>query len=317
MSFKILGTGKYAPDFVIDNNELSKYMDTSDEWIKQRVGVKQRHISIDESTIDLAYNASINALENAKIDASELDLILCSTVSGDYASPAVSCMVQSRLNATCPAMDINAACSGFIFALDTAASFFEAKKVKKVLVVSAERISKLLDWNDRGTSVIFGDGAGAVVLGEGNNYLSSVINTYGGNSVISIPQSDAPSPFWDRSDIKPYIYMNGQETFKFAVNAMVKDIKHVLTKAEVDESKVNIVIPHQANIRIIDYAKRKLNIDDKNFYMNIDRYGNTSSASIPIALDELHRANNIKDNDYLVFSAFGGGLCSGACLIKW
>jgi 3-oxoacyl-[acyl-carrier-protein] synthase-3 len=317
MSFKILGTGSYTPQRIVTNDELSTFLDTSDEWITERTGIKTRHISTCEYTYDLAYQAAIRALENANVKAEELDMIICATISSDLASPSVAIMVQKMIGATCPAMDISAACSGFVYALDSAAGFFMRKKAKKILVLGAERLSKMLDWEDRGTCVIFADGAGAVVLGQGEHYLSSKLTAKGDDDIIKIPYHIGLSPFFTKEAEKPCINMKGREVFKFAVNAMCTDVKDVLEQADITQEDVAFVISHQANLRIIDSVKRKLDITPEKYCYNIDKYGNTSSASIPIVLDEINRAGKIKDGDYIVFSAFGGGLTTGACVIRW
>lgn len=317
MNFQILGTGSYAPEHVVTNDEMSKMVDTSDEWIAERTGIRERRISIDETTHDLAYQAAKRALEDAGVKAEELDMILCATISSDLASPSVAIMIQKMLGATCPAMDISAACSGFVYTLDVAAGFFARGKVKKMLVIGAERLSKMLDWEDRATCVIFADGAGAVVLGEGEAYLSSKLVAKGDDDVIKIPNHIGLSPFFTLPEEKPCINMKGREVFKFAVNAMYNDVQEVLEQAGLTQKDVAYVIPHQANLRIIDAVARKMDIAPERFYHNIERYGNTSSASIPIALDELNKAGKLKTGDYLVFSAFGGGLTTGACVIQW
>lgn len=317
MSFKILGTGHYAPERVVTNDELSTMVETSDEWIAQRVGVRERRVCTTETASELAYRAALQALEMSRTKPEELDMILCATVSADDVSPSMACMVQNMLGATCPAMDINAACSGFIYMLDTAAGFFARGKVKKMLVVGGERISRLLDWTDRNTCVIFGDGAGALVLGEGDNYLTSKLFARGGDNVIKIPNYAGMSPFYKNETPKPYIHMNGQETFKFAVGAMAGDLAEVIEAAGLKQSDIAWVIPHQANVRIIDAAGRKLDIPAERFAKNIDRYGNTSAASIPMLIDELNRDGKLHDGDYIALCSFGGGLSSAACVIRW
>lgn len=317
MSFQILGTGHFVPSRIVTNDELATFLDTSDEWISRRVGVKERRVCTTETANDLAYRASLNALEMAGVKPEELDMILCATVSGEDASPSMACMVQSFLGATCPAMDVSAACSGFIYMLDTAAGFFSRGRVKKMLVVGAERMSRILDWEDRNTCVIFGDGAGAMVLGEGDHYLSSKLVAKGGDTVIKIPLSAGKSPFYENETSKPYVYMNGQETFKFAVNAICEDLPDVIAAAGLTESDIALVLPHQANIRIIDAAARKLSIPAERFCSNIEKYGNTSAASIPILADELNRSGKLHDGDYLALCSFGGGLSSAACILKW
>ncbi len=317
MSFKILGTGHFVPSRVVTNDELSTIVETSDEWISQRVGVRERRVCTTETAADLAYGAALEALSMSNTKPEELDMIICATVSPDDASPSMACTVQSMLGATCPAFDVSAACSGFIYMLETAAGFFARKKVKKMLVVGGERLSRIVDWSDRNICVIFGDGAGALVLGEGDDYLSSKIFAKGGDNVIKIPHFGGTSPFYQNELPKPYIYMNGQETFKFAVNVMVQDITDVIREAGLQMSDIAWVIPHQANARIIDAASRKLDIPAERFGKNIEKYGNTSAASIPILMDELNREGKFKDGDYLVLCSFGGGLSSAACVIRW
>ncbi len=317
MSFRIIGTGMYVPENVITNDDLSSMVDTSDEWITTRVGVKRRHISVNETAADMAAIAAERALENSGVKPDELDLILCSTVSGEDISPSVACMVQKKLGVSCMAYDINAACSAFLFLLETAAGYFARKKVKKVLVVGSERMSRIVDWADRGTCVIFGDGAGAAVLGEGEGYISSHFCVQGGDEVIKIPNFGGKSPFYEREKPEPYIFMNGQETFKFAVNSIVHDIKYILGESGFTIDDIKFVVPHQANLRIIDTASRRSGIPLEKFHINIEEYGNTSSASVPIALDELNRSGKLCEGDLILMTAFGGGLASATCLIRW
>ena len=318
MSFRILGTGSFVPEKVLTNEDLSRMVDTSDEWITKRVGVKQRHVCTTETTTDMGVEAARRALESSGVKPEELDMIIAASITADTISPGLAGMVQNRLGAVCPCFDINAACPGFVFALDVAAGFFARKKVRKVLVVSAERMSGMIDWTDRSTCVIFGDGAGAAVLGEGDSYLTSVLTTKGGEDVISIPTKWDNSPFFEKELRKNVVYMQGQETYKFAVTSMVRDIRQVLEEAGVSPEEVKAVIPHQANYRIINEARRRLpEIAPEKFLINIDRYGNTSSASEPILLDEANRQGLLQPGDYVVLSAFGGGLSTGCCLLRW
>lgn len=318
MSFKILGTGSFLPERVVTNDDLSHMVETSDQWITQRVGVKERHVCTTESATDLGTEAARRALENAGVSASELDLVIAATISADTISPGLGAMVQNHLGASCPAFDLNAACPGFLFALETAAGFFARKTVKKVLVVSAERMSGLLDWTDRSTCCIFGDGAGAAVLGEGEGYLASELHTQGGDDVISIPTAWNNSPFFQVEQPKSCVHMKGQETYKFAVTSMVSDIRSVMEKAGITGEQVKAVIPHQANLRIVNEARRRLpEIPQDRFMVNIETRGNTSSASEPILLDETARSGLLQPGDYVVLSAFGGGLSSAACVIRW
>lgn len=317
MSIRVLGTGAYVPEKTVTNDDLAQMVETNDEWIVQRVGVKQRHISVDETAADLATKAATSALSSAGVLGEEIDLIICATISSETICPTVAGMVQKRIGAKCPAFDVNSACSGFLFALDTAVSFINRGGYKKVLVIGAERLSKLIDWTDRSTCVIFGDGAGAFVIEPGEGYLSSMLYTSGGDEVIEIPSFSGSSPFYKGEEKKPYIFMDGQETFKFAVSKIVEDIKSVTEKAGLTLSDIDYIVTHQANIRIIEYAAKRLKMPMEKFVVDIDKYGNTSSASVAIAFDELVKSNKLKKGDKIVMSAFGGGLSSAACVIEW
>lgn len=318
MSFQILGTGSFVPERVVTNEELSQMVDTSDEWIVKRIGVRKRRVCTSETVTDLGVEAARRALADAGVQPEELDLIIAATISADTISPGLGGMVQNRLGARCPAFDMNVACPGFLFALDVAAGFFARKAVKKVLVVSAERMSGLMDWEDRATCCIFGDGAGAVVLGEGDAYLASELHTQGGDDIISIPVKWDNSPFYQRELPKNKVNMEGQATYKFAVTSMVSDIKSVLEKAGITGEQVKAVIPHQANYRIINEARRRLpEIAPEKFLINIEEYGNTSSASEPLLLDEARRKGMFQPGDYILLSAFGGGLSSASCVVRW
>lgn len=317
MSIKILGTGAYVPENTVTNDDLSKMVETNDEWIIRRVGVSERHISTAETAADFAVCAAKRALESANMLPQDIDLIIAATISSETVCPTVAGSVQREIGASCPGFDINSACSGFLFALDTAVSYISRGSAKNVLVIGAERLSKIVDWTDRGTCVIFGDGAGAFVVGPGDGYLSSHLYTSGGNEVIEIPSYSGSSPFYKGEVKNPYIFMDGQETFKFAVSKIVEDITYVTEKAGLTLDDIDYVVPHQANIRIIDYAAKRLKMPKEKFIANIEKYGNTSSASVAIAFDELHKSGKLKRGDKIVMSAFGGGLSSAACLIKW
>ncbi|MCL2046829.1 MAG: ketoacyl-ACP synthase III [Oscillospiraceae bacterium] len=316
MSFRIIGTGSSLPSRVVTNDDLSTFLDTSDEWISQRVGISERRICTTESVAQLAHKAAKAALEMGGITPLELDMIICATISADYLAPSLACTVQQSIGANCPAMDINAACSGFIYALDTAAGFF-ARGFKKIMVLGAERLSKLIDWNDRSTAVIFGDGAGAMVLEAGDAYLSSKLQAKGNSDVLSIPQPIGHSVYYENEMPQPYIFMNGQETYKFAVNAMCADIIDVVKLAGLELDDISWVIPHQANARIIDTSAKRLGIAPERCLKNIDRTGNTSAASIPILCDELFRSGKLNDGDYIAMSSFGAGLTSAACVVRY
>lgn len=317
MNFKILGTGKYVPERVLANDELETMVETSDEWITKRVGISERRICTSETTSDLGIAAARAALENSKVAPEELDVIICASISGEDVCPTVAAKIQAAIGAKCPAFDVNSACSGFLFALETAYGYFAGGKVKKALVVAAERLSKLVDYTDRNTCVIFGDGAGAVVLSEGENYLDSVLLTIGGDDVIKIPSHAGSSPFYTGENHAPYIYMNGQETFKFAVDSMCRGITDIMERNGLTADDIAYIVPHQANARIIQFAVKRLKMSQDKFFMNLSKYGNTGGASIAISLDEMNRAGMLKRGDKIILTAFGGGLSSGVCLIEW
>ena len=317
MSFRIIGTGSAVPSKTVTNEDLSGRMETSDEWIRTRVGVAERRIATTESTADLAYEAAVKALEMSGISADSLDLIVAATITPDRVCPTTAGTVQARLGASCPAFDISSACSGFLFALETAAGFFARGNTKRALVIGAERISKIIDCTDRSTAVIFGDGAGAAVLEAGDACLCSELCTMGGDDVIRIPAFGGTSPFTEIEKENPVIFMEGQETFKFAVGAFVDHIRSMADKAGIAVGDIDHIVPHQANERIIRMAARRLKLPDEKFVMNIDRYGNTAAASVPIALDELNRSGKLKSGDLVAMVAFGGGLSSAGCLLRW
>jgi len=317
MGFHICGTGSAVPEKVLTNEALSRMVETNDEWIRTRVGVQSRHIAEAESTSDLAFAAAQRALEQSGVGAAELDLIIVATITADDICPTTAGTVQRRLGASCPAFDINSACSGFLFALDTADGYFARGRAKKALVIGAERISKILDWQDRSTCVIFGDGAGAAVLEEGDGYLCSQLRTSGGDEVIHIPAFGGRSPFSTLEKWDPVIHMEGQETFKFAVGAMVDHIQTMCAELGITPGDLDYIVPHQANMRIIQMAARKLGLPPEKFVTDIETVGNTAAASVPIALDDLNRSGRLLSGDLVAMTAFGGGLSSGGCILRW
>ena len=317
MSFRITGTGMYVPENIVSNDDLSKLVETSDEWITKRVGIKRRHVSTGETAADMAVNAALKAIADAGCTPEDIDLILAATVSGETVSPSVSCLVQRKIGASCMAYDINAACSAFLFLLETAAGYFAMGKVRRVLVVGAERMSRIVDWEDRSTCVIFGDGAGAAVLEAGEGYKDSLFKVSGGDEVIKIPNFPGKSPFFKGETGAPYIFMDGQETFKFAVNSICSDISEIFDRNKLTAEDIKYILPHQANKRIIDFAAKRLKIPQEKFFVNIQEYGNTSSASIPIGLDEMNKKGLLERGDKIIMTAFGGGLASACCLIEW
>ncbi len=313
----ILGTGKAVPEYVLTNDELSTMVDTNDEWIRTRTGIEERRICKDETITDLCVKAASEALDDAGISASQLDLIICSTMRGENITPSQACMIQKEIGASCPAFDVNAACSGFIYALDIAEGYFIRKKVKYVLIVSMDNLSNFIDWTDRSTCVLFGDGGAAAVLGEGDNLLSVNITAKGNDTVLCAPHGTNSSPFYNHEEKRAVLYMAGNEVYKFAVNAMADGIKRVVAEAGLEQDDIDCVIPHQANIRIINTAASKLDIPREKFYCNVNHYGNTSSGSVVIALDEASKSGYLKKGDIVAMCAFGGGLTTGSCIIRW
>lgn len=318
MSFQIIGTGSMVPEFTLSNEQLSTIVDTSDEWITTRTGIKNRHILQNETLSEIAGIAGNRALQDAGIEAKDLDLIICSTIQGDYITPSLACMIQKEIGATCPAFDVNAACTGFIYSLDIAASYFARGTVKKVLVVAAEAISRYTDYQDRATCVLFGDAAGAVVLSGGDNLLSIKLTADGNSDFLTIGGHKGNFPLREINiNDNPYMYMNGQEVYKFAIGSICRDVTEVMKQAGIQNQDVKAILTHQANSRILEAAKSKLEIDGDKFVSIIERYGNTSSASIPLMLDELNRDGKLEMGDIIVLSAFGGGLTTGAAVLRW
>jgi len=317
MSFSILGTGSQLPNLRVTNDDLAKKVDTSDEWIVSKTGIKERRILSNETLVDIAGKASLKALENAKVKLEDIDLIICATTLGETISPSTACLIAERLGATVPAFDINAACSGFVYALDVAAGYFARKKVKKVLVVCAEQISRLVDWNDRATCVLFGDGAAAAVLGEGDNLLAIRLTCNPDSKALYQNYTGGASPFNTLEPLPSFVKMNGQAVYRFAVNAVCNDLTAVLKEANVTEKDISYFLLHQANMRIIDAAIAHVKLSKDRFLNSIERTGNTSAVSIPLLLDEANRAGKFKKGDLLALSAFGAGLTTGACILKW
>lgn len=319
MSFTILGTGSALPGHIVTNEDLSCMVDTSDEWIRSRTGINQRRVCSGESLTDLAYQAALLALEDSCCGADELDLIICATVSADYVMPSLACVLQARLGAHCPAFDVNAACTGFLYGLDIAAGYFARNPQQKILLVGADAMSRLVDWQERSTCVLFGDGAGAVVLGPGNDLLAIQLSAQGDIAPLYVPNSWGNSPFHQtkESQQKPYLVMDGQEVFRFAVTSMVQTVEQVLHRAGVSKEEIAYLLPHQANIRIIDAAVNRLKLPQEKCLTNIALRGNTSAACVAVLLDEQNRVGRFQKGDLLVLTAFGGGLTTGACILRW
>ena len=320
MTSRIIGTGSYVPARVVTNDELAQIVDTSDEWISGRTGIHKRRIAVEESTGYMAAEAARRALENAGITAEELELILVGTTTGEHCFPSVACEVQGEIGAVnAVAYDISAACSGFLFAMHTLQAFIRAGVYKTGLVIGADCLSKLIDWEDRGTCVLFGDGAGAAVMraedfgliytvmgsdGERGNVLSCVARTNGSFVDKRTPQLG-------------YVYMDGQEVFKFAVKKVPECIRQVLDESGTDIEQIKYFVLHQANYRIVEAVAKRLKQPMDKFPMNMERYGNTSAATVPILLDEMNREGKLEPGDRIVLSGFGAGLTWGAALLEW
>lgn len=320
MSFTILGTGSALPKHIVTNEDLSRIVDTSDEWIRSRTGIAERRICDTESATDLAYEAAIQALADSGCKIDELDLIICATISADYIIPSMACILQQRLGAICPAFDINAACTGFVYGLDVAAGYFARKPNQKILLVAAEKMSRLVDWQDRSTCVLFGDGAGAVVLGKGDDLLAIQLGAEGKIDPLYAHAQIGNNPFCtaeQNEKASAYLYMDGQEVFRFAVTAMTKTIEAALAEANLTKEQITYLLPHQANIRIIESARNRLRMSEEQCLTNIATHGNTSAAGIAILLDEANKSGKLKSGDILAFTAFGGGLTTGACIMRW
>ena len=318
----IAGVGKYIPSKVVTNDMLSQIVDTNDEWITSRTGIKQRHITTGENTSDIASKAALNVLANANIDALDIDLIIVATCTPDMFTPATACIVQKNIGAkNAFAFDLSAACSGFIYGINVAKSMMKQNNIKKSLVIGAETLSKTLDWKDRSTCVLFGDGAGAAVLSLDQNegIIDVICNSKGAKwENLTIGAKDINNPYVDEvSSINHYLQMNGGEIFKFATVTIVKLIKEILKKNNLILDDIDYIVPHQANERIIQFAAKKLDISMDKFYINIHEYGNTSAASIPIAISEIEEKSLLKKGDKIIAVGFGAGLTSGACLIEW
>lgn len=309
MGTKIIGTGIALPEKVLTNFDLEKMVDTSDEWITTRTGIKERRIAEKETVTELATSAALQAIQNAGINPEELDLIILATLTPEKRFPSTACLVQAKLGAQkVYSFDISAACSGFIYALDVADSFIKAGKAKRVLVIGAEKLSEAVDWTDRSTCVLFGDGAGAVVV-EASQDSSDVL--------ASVMYSEGTLEELLYADRCGYIRMKGRELFKFAVRAMEEVCREVLNKAGVSPEEISLLIPHQANVRIINALAEKLGLPQEKVYVNIHKYGNTSAASIPIALHEAISEGRIKRGDLILLTAMGGGLTWGAMLLRY
>ena len=317
---RIVGTGSYVPEQIVTNDDLAKIVETNDEWIRTRTGIRQRRIATSEGTSDLAAKAAERAIEQAGIKPEEIDLIILATSSQDYCFPSGACEVQGRVgavNAVC--YDLSAACTGFVFALNTAQAFIQSGVYRTALVVGSEVLSKLIDWKDRGTCVLFGDGAGAVVVrADETGILGFQMHSDGtkGNVLTCGARSNGNFLMNQKPELS-YMTMDGQEVFKFAVKRVPEVISQLLEKTGTPIEEIRYFVLHQANYRIIESVAKRLKVGMEKFPANMEYYGNTSGASIPLLLDEMNRAGKLNPGDKIILSGFGGGLTWGATLIQW
>jgi 3-oxoacyl-[acyl-carrier-protein] synthase-3 len=322
---QIIGTGSYLPERVVTNADLEELMDTTDEWIWTRTGIRERRVAAErETTSDMGAEASKRAVKNAGISAQEVDLIILATATPDMPFPSSACIVQHRLGiAGVPAFDISAACSGFLYAMGIADQFIRTRSVRTALVIGAEKCSKILDWRDRSTSVLFGDGAGAVVL-RGEESESGVLSTHlhadgAYADMLMVARNGSKNPITKEllQTEADYLMMRGNELFKVAVKTLEEAVLEAVKANNLAFEDVDLLIPHQANIRIIAATAKRLGLPMDKVMVNLDRYGNTSAASIPIALDEAVKQNRIQGGDHVLFESFGGGLTWASAMVKW
>ena len=313
---KIKGTGSMLPKKIVTNDMLSEFLDTSDQWIASRTGVRSRKVISDEKLEDMAVEAALLALEDAGMNAGDLDLIICSNVVNEYITPQLSCIIQGGIGASCPCMDINCACAGFLYALDIADSYNKAGKARNVLIVCAEEPTRMTDWTDRRTCVLFGDGAAAVVLGEGEGIKGISLSAASATDKLWQYRVLLPTPYITKEEHDVPLQMKGQDVFKFAVKAAGKDISKTLSDVGVRPDDVDWYLVHQANIRIIEAIQDYLEQPESKFPVNIYDHGNSSSSSCPILLDENRKKGLLREGDIVVLSAFGAGFVSGAAVIE-
>lgn len=321
----IIGTGSYVPEKILTNDDLSRMVDTSDEWITTRTGIKERRIAAkDETTGDMAARAALRALEQARVSADEIDLLIVATATPDMIFPATACFVQQKIGAKRAAcLDVSAACSGFLFAVEIAQQFITSHTYDTVLVIGADKLTSITNWKDRNTCVLFGDGAGAALLGHRGS-AHGVISTYMGSDgafadILFMPGGGSKTPITPENahlDLNT-IHMSGKEVYKQAVTAMLAAARKALDQAGLSVDDIACVIPHQANLRIIEAIGERLGISREKLFVNVDRYGNTSAAAVAIALDEANRSGRIKPGDYVLLVVFGGGLTWASTIIEW
>lgn len=322
MGIQVISAGSYLPKLVVTNEMLSEFLDTSDEWITSRTGIKQRHIATDETTTDLGVKAARIALENSGLSKEDINLVICATGTPDSCVPTVAANIKKELGiASAPAFDMNTNCSSFVYAITVAESLMKNCNYKNALVIGVDVNSQILDWQDRSTAVLFGDGAGAVVLSNTENegimasHLNCIIDK---DNALTCYNEIYETPFYKKENDKNLkVSMNGQAVLRFATRAFTDVLNAVVEKADISPSDIKLIVPHQANLRIIKAAAKKMNIGEDKIYVNIDKASNTSAATIPIALHEALEKNLIKRGDIILFAAFGAGLSSGAVLLRW
>lgn len=321
----MISIAAYAPEYILTNQDLEKMVETSDDWITKRTGIKTRHIAKDEVTSDLGYKAAKLAIKRANLTIDDIDCIICATISPDYlCMPSTACRIADLLGIDdIMAFDISAACSGFIYLIEIAKSMVESGLKKNILIIGAEKLSSIVNWNDRTTCVLFGDGAGAAIISESKdeNYIIDTHTSSDGSKgdLLITPGCGSKNPtssFVIENNLQ-FIHMKGNEVFKTAINTLTNDVLKILEKNKTSSEKISLFVPHQANLRIINAVKDRLNLSDNQCVVTVDKFGNTSSASIPMALNYAYENNNLKNGDLLLLDAFGGGFTWGSALIKF
>ena len=320
----LVSIGAYAPSVVLTNLDLEKMVDTSDEWITKRTGIKERRIAKDEFTSDLGYKAALQALERSNLDKSEIDAIICATITPDYfCMPSTACVIANKLGLKgITAFDISAACTGFIYLLDVAKSMIESGAKKNILIVGAEKTSTIMDWSDRSICILFGDGAGAAVISaSSDNPIIDVHTSSDGSKgdLLTTPGCAIVNPANSQTIEQRlnFMKMSGNDVFKIAVNTLTKDVVDILEKNQIPPEKIDLFIPHQANLRIIEAVKQRLNFDDSKCVVTVQKYGNTSSASIPMAINDAYESGRLKSGSLMLLDAFGGGFTWGSAILHF
>ena len=313
---KIIGTGSATPELVVKNTELESFLDTSDEWIRTRTGIEERHIH-DGNLEGLAAEAARRAVENAGLSISDIDFLICSTVYNRFMVPAMSCVVQGLTGAACPCLDINGACAGFVYALEMADAYLARGRYRNILIVCAEEPTRMVDWTNRATCVLFGDAAAACVVTSGGDDMLFRTHTASNVDVLHGYNTAGNCPYDKSGRTEELMSMNGQEVYKFAVSSATEDIRALCETAGISLDEIDHFVLHQANLRILEAVRTRLRQPVEKFPHNLEHYGNTSSASVPLLLDELNRAGKLKAGQRIAMSAFGAGLTTGACLLTW